>query len=64
MARYGDGFTFLYVDEVHTSQEAHASTTCYVDNFTTLFISMITRPGIPGTFGKDKNKFKYDPGRN
>jgi hypothetical protein len=28
---YGDSFTFLYVDDVRTSQEAHASTACYGD---------------------------------
>jgi hypothetical protein len=29
MACYWNGFTFLYVDDVRTSQETQASTTCY-----------------------------------
>jgi hypothetical protein len=37
-ARYGDSFTFLYVDYVHTSQETRlwAFTACYKDSFTFL----------------------------
>jgi hypothetical protein len=31
LARYGDSFTFLYVDDVRTSQEAGASTVRYGD---------------------------------
>jgi hypothetical protein len=33
---YGDSFTFLYADDVCTSQRTHlwASTTCYGDSFT------------------------------
>jgi hypothetical protein len=34
----GDGFTFLYVDDVRTSQEAYASTACYVDSFTFSYV--------------------------
>jgi hypothetical protein len=33
-----DSFTFLYIDDVHTSQEAQASTACYEDSFTFLYI--------------------------
>jgi hypothetical protein len=29
-ACYGASFTSLYVDDVRTSQEAHASTACYI----------------------------------
>jgi hypothetical protein len=30
---YWESFTFLYIDDVRTSQEAHASTACYWDSF-------------------------------
>jgi hypothetical protein len=38
MACYGDNFTFVYVDDVRTSEETHlrASTACYWYNFTFL----------------------------
>jgi hypothetical protein len=41
MACNGDGFTFLYVDDVRTSQESHlwASTACYGDSFNLLYIN-------------------------
>jgi hypothetical protein len=35
---YGDSFTSLYVDDVRTSQEAHASTVYYGDSFTCLYV--------------------------
>jgi hypothetical protein len=37
---YGQSFTFLYVDDVHTSQETHvwASTACHKDSFTFYFM--------------------------
>jgi hypothetical protein len=34
----GDSFTFLYVYDVRTSQEAHASTACYRDSFAFLYV--------------------------
>jgi hypothetical protein len=36
MACYEDSFTFIYVDDVRTSQETHlwAFTACYGDSFT------------------------------
>jgi hypothetical protein len=36
----GDSFTFLHVDDVHTSQETHmrASTACSGDSFTSLYV--------------------------
>jgi hypothetical protein len=39
-ACYGDSFTFLYVDDVRTSEETHllASTACYRSSFTFLNI--------------------------
>jgi hypothetical protein len=37
-ACYGDSFTFLYVDDVRTSQEARASTVSYGDSFTFLYV--------------------------
>jgi hypothetical protein len=36
---YGDSFTFLYVSDVRTSQETHASTVCYVYSFS--FIKLL-----------------------
>jgi hypothetical protein len=40
MARYRDHFTFLYVDDVRTSQNTHlrASTACYRGIFTLLYV--------------------------
>jgi hypothetical protein len=37
---YGDSFTFLYVDDVHASQETlvWASTACYGNSFTSLYV--------------------------
>jgi hypothetical protein len=32
-AGYGDSFTLLYVDDVRTSQETHASTVSYKNGF-------------------------------
>jgi hypothetical protein len=42
MACYMDSFTFLYVDDVRNSQEAHvwACITCYGDIFTLLLLSL------------------------
>jgi hypothetical protein len=39
-ACYGDSFTFLFVDDVHTSQETHlwVSTACYGDTFTFVYV--------------------------
>jgi hypothetical protein len=39
-ASYGDSFTFLYGDDVRTSQETRLwpSTTCYGDSFTFLYV--------------------------
>jgi hypothetical protein len=41
MACYGDGFTFLYVDDVRTSQKTYvwASTAYYADRFTLLYVN-------------------------
>jgi hypothetical protein len=36
-----DSFTFLYGDDVRTSQEAHASTACYEESFTFLYVDDI-----------------------
>jgi hypothetical protein len=33
-----DSFTFLYVENVRTSQETQASTVCYKDSFTFLYV--------------------------
>jgi hypothetical protein len=40
MACYGDCFTFLYVDDVRTSQETciYASMVCYGNNFTSRYV--------------------------
>jgi hypothetical protein len=40
MACYRDSFTFLYVDDVRTSQETHlqVSTACYRASFTFLYV--------------------------
>jgi hypothetical protein len=40
MARYGDSFTLLYVDDVRTSQETHlwASVARYEDSFTIVYV--------------------------
>jgi hypothetical protein len=40
MACYRDSFTFLYVDDVRTSQNTHlrASTVCYRDSITFLYV--------------------------
>jgi hypothetical protein len=35
---YGDSFTFLYVDDVRTSQEAQASIACNLDSLTFLYV--------------------------
>jgi hypothetical protein len=42
-ACYGDTFTFFYVDDVCTSQEAHirGSMACYGDNFFLLYVDDI-----------------------
>jgi hypothetical protein len=37
-ACYWDSFTFLYVGDVRTSQEAQTSTACYRDSFTCLYV--------------------------
>jgi hypothetical protein len=39
LASYGDSFTFLYVDDVRTSQETQASNECYEDSFTFLYVN-------------------------
>jgi hypothetical protein len=40
---YGDNFTFLYVDDVRTSQEAHlwSSMTRYGNSFISLYVDNI-----------------------
>jgi hypothetical protein len=38
IACYWDSFTFLYVDDVCTSQGAYDSTACYGDSFTFLYV--------------------------
>jgi hypothetical protein len=37
-AHYGDSFTFLYVDDVCTSQETYAPTVSYGESFTFLYV--------------------------
>jgi hypothetical protein len=43
IACYGDSFTFLYVIDVHTSQETHvwAPTASYGDNFTFSYVGNV-----------------------
>jgi hypothetical protein len=42
---YGDIFTFLYVDDVRTSQETHlcSSTVCYKYVFTSFYVDYVRR---------------------
>jgi hypothetical protein len=43
-ACYGDSFTYVYVDDVRTSQETHlcTSTACYGDSFTYVYVNVRT----------------------
>jgi hypothetical protein len=41
-AYYGDTFTFLYGDDVRTSQKTQNSTDCCVDGFTFIHIDVLT----------------------
>jgi hypothetical protein len=54
MVSYGGSFTFLYVDDVRTSQEAQISTACYWDSCTFYMQMMFIphrkhRPSVPVT---------------
>jgi hypothetical protein len=48
----GDGFSFLYLDDVRTSQKAHVwpSTACYGDIFTSLYVMMVVPHWKHGLF--------------
>jgi hypothetical protein len=43
-ANYGDGCSFLCVDDVCTSQETQSSTACYGDSFTSLYVDDVHTP--------------------
>jgi hypothetical protein len=46
-ACYGERVTFLYIDDVRTSQEPQASTVCYRDGVTFLYVDVRTSQEAP-----------------